>query len=265
MIWYQLVILALLQGLTEFLPISSSGHLILVPVLAGWADQGLAFDVSVHFGTLTAVLVYFRRDIRMLLASSPELLQGRASSPESRLLLALVIATIPAALFGLVMHDWISSNLRTAAVIAVTTAGFGVLLGLTDRFGRREREMTDVSLKDAVLVGLAQALSLIPGTSRSGITITAAMALGFTRTGAARFSFLLSIPIIVLAAGYETYKLVAEGSAVVPELLLVATGLSAIAAYLTIGFFLRVVNTIGMMPFAIYRVLLGAAIFYLLI
>lgn len=264
MIWYQLVILALLQGLTEFLPISSSGHLILVPVLSGWADQGLAFDVSVHFGTLIAVMVYFRSDIQSLLSGTTELLGRKAQSAESRLALALIIATIPAALLGLFMHDWIAANLRTAVVIAVTTAGFGVLLGVADYFGRRQREVTEVTLKDAWLVGLAQALSLVPGTSRSGITITAAMALGFTRTGAARFSFLLSIPIIVLAAGYETYKLIVEGSPIVPELLLVATSLSALTAYLTIGFFLRIVNKVGMMPFAIYRLFLAAAILYLL-
>ncbi len=264
MIWYQLVVLALLQGLTEFLPISSSGHLILVPYLSGWSDQGLAFDVAVHFGTLAAVLLYFRHDVRLLLNGSLELTAGRTNSPESRMALALIVATIPAALLGLVMHDFIVDHLRTAIVIGVTTAGFGVLLGAMDHFGRRQRESSEVTLKDAVLVGLAQALSLIPGTSRSGITITAAMALGFTRTGAARFSFLLSIPIIVLAAAFETYRLISTGSPVTPEVLLIATGLSAVTAYLTIGFFLRVVDKIGLMPFAIYRVILGIGIIYLL-
>ena len=262
MFWIQIVILAIVQGLTEFLPISSSGHLILVPILTGWVDQGVAFDVAVHFGTLTAVMLYFRQDLAKLLAGAGPLLRGDSSQENSRLLLALVIGTIPAALLALVMHDWISAHLRTAVVIAATTAGFGVVLAIVDRLAARHRELPGLKLSDAVVIGLAQCLSLVPGTSRSGITITAGRALGFARSDAARFSFLLSIPIILLAAAYETYKLVTSGAAFAPELIVIGTGISAIVAYFTIGFFLRVVNRIGMMPFAIYRVLLGAVILY---
>ncbi|HEY5655958.1 MAG TPA: undecaprenyl-diphosphate phosphatase [Woeseiaceae bacterium] len=265
MLWFQIVVLAILQGLTEFLPISSSGHLILVPILTGWVDQGVAFDVAVHFGTLTAVMLYFRQDLAKLFAGAGPLLRGDHSGEQSSLLLALAIGTIPTALLALVMHDWISEHLRTAAIIAATTAGFGILLAIVDRYARRQRILSTLKLSDAAVIGLAQCLSLVPGTSRSGITITAGRALGFTRSEAARFSFLLSIPIILLAAAYETYQLVTSGAAFAPELIVMATGISAVVAYFTIGFFLSVVNRVGMMPFAVYRVLLGIAILYFLV
>ncbi len=190
----QVVILAIVQGLTEFLPISSSGHLVLVPALFGWADQGLVFDVAVHFGSLIAVLLFFRKDIRGLLSGSVEVLGGKVKSIESRMALGIALGTIPAALAGLYFVDWIEASLRSPFVIVSTLSGYAVLMALADRLGRRTRDISTIRIKDALLIGVAQALALVPGTSRSGVTITAAMALGFERQDAARFSFLLAVP-----------------------------------------------------------------------
>ncbi len=185
----QLVVLAIIQGLTEFLPISSSGHLVLVPAAFGWSDQGMAFDVAVHLGSLVAVLAYFRSDVAVLLRGGVQVLGGKVATNESRMALAIGLGTIPAAFAGLMLADWIGENLRDPSVIVVTLSGYAVLMQLADRFGRRDRLIKEVSIKDALLIGLAQALALVPGTSRSGVTMTAAMALGFNRTDAARFSF----------------------------------------------------------------------------
>ena len=263
MLWFQIVVLAILQGLTEFLPISSSGHLILVPILTGWVDQGVAFDVAVHFGTLTAVMLYFRQDLAKLFAGAGPLLRGDHSGEQSSLLLALAIGTIPTALLALVMHDWISEHLRTAAIIAATTAGFGILLAVVDRYARRQRILSTLKLSDAAVIGLAQCLSLVPGTSRSGITITAGRALGFTRSEAARFSFLLSIPAIVMAAGYESSKLFGAAQPVQWLPIVLGVSVSAISAYLCIHYFLKLLDRISMLPFVIYRFVLGAGLFVL--
>ena len=260
----QIIILAIVQGITEFLPISSSGHLVLVPYLFEWTDQGLAFDVAVHFGSLVAVCAYFRKDIAALLCGGIQVVNGRLASPESRLALAIVVGTVPAALAGLMFVSWIEQHLRDPAVIVYTLSGYGILMAIADRFSRRERNIADVGLKDAIIIGCAQALSLVPGTSRSGVTITAARMLGFTRQDAARFSFLLSAPVIFLAAGYKLFELLASGVTVAWGQLgfgaLVACGV----AYISIEFFMRVVSRIGLAPFAIYRVILAAIILYAL-
>ena len=191
MTWLQVVVLAIVQGLTEFLPISSSGHLVLVPSAAGWTDQGLAFDVAVHFGSLLAVCLFFRDDIFALLRGTGQLLTLNNQTPESRIALALGIGTVPAAIAGLALAGWIEANLRSPAVIVGTLSGYGILMVLADRFGRRDRNVADVRLRDALVIGCAQALALVPGTSRSGVTISAGRMLGFDRRDAARFSFLL--------------------------------------------------------------------------
>jgi len=260
-----IIVLAVVQGLTEFLPISSSGHLILVPQFLEWRDQGLQFDVAVHFGSLLAVCAYFRHDIAGLFKGSIAILQGQTQTLYSRMTLALALGTIPAAIAGLLLAGWIEENLRSPVVVASTLAGFGVLLAIADRIGRKERVIADVTLRDALIIGIAQAVALVPGTSRSGITITAGLMLGLRRQDAARFSFLLAVPVILLAALYETGKMLMSPAAVAWGDLALAATVSAIVAYLSIEFFMRVVNAIGLLPFAIYRVILAAVILYVLV
>lgn len=261
----QIIILAIVQGLTEFLPISSSGHLVLVPYLFDWTDQGLAFDVAVHFGSLVAVCIFFRKDIASLFAGSVQVVTGNVKTPESRMALAIALATIPAAMAGLLFASWIEQNLRDPSVIVYTLAGYGILMALADRFGRRERSMADVGFKEAFIIGCAQALALVPGTSRSGITITAARILGFERQDAARFSFLLSAPVIFLAAGYKFFELIASGETVAWGQLGLGALVSCVVAYISIEFFMRVVTRTGLAPFAVYRLLLAGAILYALV
>lgn len=254
--------LAILQGLTEFLPISSSGHLVLVPALFGWSDPGLAFDVAVHVGTLVAVLVYFRHELAVMSSAWLRSLTGGGVDADARLAWAVLFGTIPAGLFGLLGKNLIEGHLRSALVIAATTIGFGLLLWLADKYGRHERDEHTLGWRDLIVIGLAQALSLVPGTSRSGITITAGLMLGLERSAAARFSFLLSIPIIALAGGYLTFGLVRSPAHVDWNLLALGALLSAGAAYATIDLFMRFVERMGMLPFAVYRLLLGALILY---
>ena len=261
----QIVVLAIVQGLTEFLPISSSGHLVLVPRFFGWTDQGLAFDVAVHFGSLMAVLLFFRRDIAALLRGGVEVLGARVESVESRMALGIALGTIPAAVAGLLLAGWIEDNLRSPNVIVGTLAGYAVLMFAADRFGRKNRDITSVRIRDALMIGVAQALALIPGTSRSGVTITAAMALGFERQDAARFSFLLAVPVILLATIYELGSLLVADAPVPWAELGIATLISGIVAYLSIEFFMRFVSQIGLLPFAVYRLVLAGVILYVLV
>ncbi len=265
MSWLHIVVLAIVQGLTEFLPISSSGHLVLVPSVLHWGDQGLAFDVAVHFGSLIAVCIYFKSDVAAIVRGGVQLLGWSNKTPESHLALVLGIGTIPAAVAGLMLAGWIEANLRDPAVIVVTLSGYGIVMVLADRFGRRERDITGVRLSDAIWIGCAQALSLIPGTSRSGITISAARALGFRRQDAARFSFLLSVPVILLASAYKGFEMLSGDIAVPWSELGFAALISGIVAYLSIGFFMRVVSRIGLLPFAAYRLVLAAVILYVLV
>ena len=260
----QIIILAIVQGITEFLPISSSGHLVLVPYLFGWADQGLAFDVAVHLGSLAAVCIFFRKDIASLLSGGVQILAGNNKTPESRMALAITLGTVPAAACGLMFASWIEQNLRDPSVIVYTLAGYGILMALADRFGRRERNIASVAYKDAFIIGCAQALALVPGTSRSGVTITAARMLGFERTDAARFSFLLSAPVILLAGGYKFVELIMSGVNVAWGQLALGAVVACIVAYISIEFFMRVVTRIGLAPFAIYRLILAAVILYAL-
>ena len=255
----QSIVLAIVQGLTEFLPISSSGHLILVPRFLGWPDQGLAFDVAVHVGTLAAVVAYFRRDLVEIAYAWLASLKGRPSA-DARLGWAVLLGTLPVGLAGLLFGDVIESALRSPMIIAGTTAGFGALLWLADVKGKRVRDEHTITWRDIIIIGGAQALALIPGTSRSGITMTAALALGLTREGAARFSFLLSIPVIVLAGLVQTRKLVTSDVAVDWASLSIGTVVSAVSAYLCIRWFLAFLERVGMAPFAIYRFVLAVVI-----
>jgi undecaprenyl-diphosphatase len=257
----QIIVLALVQGLTEFLPISSSGHLVLVPRFLGWEDQGLAFDIAVHLGTLVAVLSYFRRDLVTMAGAWARTLAGGPRKGDARLAWAVLLGTVPAGLAGLLFMDAIELYLRSPQVIAATTVGFGVLLWLADRFGAKRRGEYAIGPWTVLVVGLAQALALVPGTSRSGITITAGLMMGLTREGAARFSFLLAIPIILLAGGVKTLDLIGGDVPVDWGVLGLGTLLSALAAYACIHLFLRFVERVGMLPFALYRIALGIGIY----
>lgn len=255
----QIIVLALVQGLTEFLPISSSAHLILVPLLTDWPDQGLAFDVAVHVGTLTAVVVYFRKEIKTMFFAWLASLKGEHTE-DSKLAWAVLIGTIPVGLAGLLFKDYISDELRTPLVIATTTIIFGLLLGYASWTGKRQRDEYSLSWKDIIIIGCAQAVALIPGTSRSGITITAGLMLGLTASAAARFSFLLSIPVIVLAGGVETLDYLKVANMGDMKDLVYGALISAFSAYLCIHFFLMLLEKIGMTPFVIYRLLLGVVL-----
>lgn len=260
----EIIVLALIQGLTEFLPISSSAHLILPSQLLGWQDQGLAFDVAVHVGTLMAVVLYFRQDIFELTKAWFGSLQGQKTS-ESNIAWCIILATIPAGLTGLLLKDFIEENLRSTAVIAGTTIIFGLLLWYADKKASQVKMINEISLKNALIIGVAQALALIPGTSRSGITMTAALMLGYDRKSAARFSFLLSIPIITLAGGYLTLKLITGDELVDWNAIVLGTIMSFISAYACIYLFLKWIETIGMTPFVIYRLILGAILISLMV
>ena len=252
----QLVVLALIQGVSEFLPVSSSAHLVLVgQFVSDWGDQGLAFDAAVHAGTLLAVTIYFRDDLFGLLRAG---LGARPDPAMRRLLLALIVATLPALLVGALAADLIELWTRSPLLIAATTILFGLALGAADRFGARSRALEGLGLRGAVWIGLAQVLALVPGTSRSGITITAGLALGLTREAAARFSFLLSIPIIAAAGGWGFVQGLRDGGQFELGQFAAAAAISGVVAWLTIAAFMAWLQRFGMLPFVLYRLLLGA-------
>jgi undecaprenyl-diphosphatase len=257
-------ILALVQGLTEFLPISSSAHLILAPRLFGWTDQGLAFDVAVHLGTLIAVLWFFHAEIAAIARAWLDAALGREyDRREARLGLAIVVASLPVIVAGLAFEDLIATRLRSPLVIATTTALFGVLLWAADLHKKEVHDEHKLHLGTALLIGVAQALALIPGTSRSGITITAGLALGLSRSAAARFSFLLAIPAIAGASLFETIEIVGSSVPVDWTAITVAVVVAAASAYVCIRLFLGAIDRIGMVPFMLYRLVLSAFLFWI--
>jgi len=268
---FQLIILALVQGITEFLPISSSGHLILVPLLTGWNDQGLMLDVAVHVGTLTAVLVYFARDTKGLFLAGLGAVgfaparRATQNTPYLKLFWALVIGTIPLVIVGGAMvASGTSDTLRSAEVIASTSIFFGVLLYVADKRGGLEKGLDRMAIKPALIIGAAQILALIPGTSRAGITMTAARYLGFGRSDAARFSMLLSIPAIIASGAATALKAIEHAT---PGMWLdagIAALLAAIAAFAAIHFLMSWLKRADMTIFVIYRVLLGLGLFALI-
>ncbi len=258
-----LILLGLLQGLTEFLPVSSSAHLILLPLIAEWQDQGLALDVAAHIGTLIAVIIYFRIDIKNIIGSGVKSVPWHDNNINARLFWFLCFATIPIAVVGFLGHDFIAEYFRDPLIIAVATIFFGLLLWWADKKGKRNRDNETLCLKDIIWIGLAQVLALIPGTSRSGITITAGLILGLNRKAAARFSFLLSIPVIFLAGSYETFLLVRAGDTTDIISFAIVFIFSWLAAWLTISLFLRFIEKTGMLPYVVYRLLLGTILLYL--
>jgi len=266
---WQAAVLALVQAVTEFLPVSSSGHLILLPRILGWSDQGLEFDIATNSGTLIAVMAYFRSDIARMAREFRASFRAseRASNPDARMLWLLAWGTVPAGLAGLVLKEWIGSQGRDPILIAATAIFYGLLLLYADRRTGSAlavpggRDLNELGMRAALLVGCAQALALVPGTSRSGVTITAALLLGFARPAAARFSFLLAIPIgLVLAAKQLADALRGVPLGVAPQTLAIGIAVSAVAGYAVIAFLLDWVRKRSLAPFALYRVALGIAL-----
>ena len=259
----QIIVLSLIQGLTEFLPVSSSAHLILGSKVFSWPDQGLVFDVATHLGTLLAVLVYFRKDLWRML--TPWFGPGKGDEASRKLGLTLIVASIPAIVAGGLLHGWVESALRDIRVIAFSTIGFGLLLWWADARFTRNRQLTDMNMKSGLLIGLAQMLALVPGTSRSGITMTMGRMLGFDADTAARFSFLLSIPIIAAAGAYGVLRMLMHDAAIDWFQFGLAIVLSALAGWLCIAAFLALLQRVGLLPFVIYRLVLGAALLWIAI
>ena len=249
----QLILLSVVQGLTEFLPVSSSAHLVLLSEFLGEEDQGIIFDVGVHFGTLIAALVYFRSDLKKMIIN---LGSHKFLSKENNLTTSLIIAVIPILLSGFLLRDFVNLNLRNSEVIAYATIIFGILL-YTAQLRKGKEDLDSVNLKQALIIGLFQCLALIPGTSRSGITITAGLFLGLSATAASRFSFLLAIPTIGAIALAELIRVSFIDITDNGTELSIALIISFLVAYISIDMFLKLIDRIGFTPFVIYRLLLG--------
>jgi undecaprenyl-diphosphatase len=261
------IILGIVQGLSEFLPISSSGHLILVPALFKWPDQGLSFDVGLHVGTLVALLAYFARDwVRMLSAGLRDLgsngLRLRLHRRESQFLWLLALGSVPAAAVGLFFNSWLEEHVRQPWLIAITLAAVGTAMLLAERFGRRSRGLDSIGKRDAVVIGLAQACALVPGVSRSGATMTAGLWLDLDRDSAARFAFLLGTPAFMGAALLKSKDLSGESSRALGDLAVGAT-VSALVGFAAIHFLMRYLRSRSLLPFVLYRY--GVAAFTLVI
>ncbi len=268
----QAILLALVQGITEFLPISSSAHLILPSQLLGWEDQGLAFDVAVHLGSLVAVVFALRAELIRMTAGSLDAFRQRGMNQELKLVLWVGLGTLPVVFAGFLLKDVVETTLRSALVIATSTIVFGLALLYADRKAPRlapgaavppGRDEFQLKLVDVLVIGFAQCLALIPGTSRSGITMTAALLLGLSRTAAARFSFLLAIPAIAGAATLSLYDLIKLGDPVDWGELAIGFLVAAVAAWLCIRFFLALLERTGFLPYVIYRLLLGTLLLVL--
>lgn len=256
---FQLILVALIQGVTEFLPVSSSGHLILLPGLTGLEDQGQLIDVSVHVGTLAAVVMFFWRDVWDGLSGLPRLLRGKTDTPGSRLALGLVIATIPTVIFGAVLHfTGLSDTLRSITVIGWTMLGFGLVLYWADRLGRNDKQVPDWGVRDAVIMGCWQALALVPGTSRSGITITGARHLGYQRSEAARISMLMSIPTIIASGLLLGTEMAIDADPAIMRDAALAAGLAWLSALAALSLMMRLLRSVSFTPYVVYRVFLGA-------
>ena len=258
---YHILVLAAVQGLTEFLPISSSGHLVLTSRLLGWPDQGLLVDVAVHVGTLFAVMIYFWRDLWFILLGLGRLARGR-SGPGARLAGQLLVATIPVVVVGFLARDLVGGLLRNVELIAWATIGFAVLLWLADQLGMTVRRIEHLGLGNALFIGLMQVLALVPGTSRSGITMTAGRMLGLERAEAARFSLLLSIPTILGAGVLGAFELHQRGDVALDRDVLISVALAFVTGLLAIAVMMRWLRHARFTPFVIYRIVLGAGLLY---
>ena len=262
-----ILVLAAVQGLTEFLPVSSSGHLLLVPFLLGWDDQGRIIDVAMHIGTLIAVLIYFWSDIfamtRAFGRSFRLAATGRPLDKEFWLILKLFVASIPAVIAGLAIEHYFKDGMRSVAIVAWTTIIFGILLYVADKMFMTIRRMEHISFVGAFFVGCFQALALIPGTSRSGATMTAARMLGVERSEAARFSFLMAIPTILGAGLLEGYKVYQSGDLTLVHDAIVGGALAFVFGLAAIAFMMAWLRRASFAPFVVYRLLLGGLLMYL--
>ena len=266
---YQVLVLAIVQSVTEFLPVSSTAHLALAPWLLGWNDPGLTFDIALHLGTLAAIVIYFFRDWVQLFASGFRLPYQRDAelSRNPSLLWLLALATLPAVLAGAVFQRQAEGPWRSPYVIAGMLIAVAVLMYFADKLGRRQRDLGGISLADSLVIGLAQAIAIIPGTSRSGITISAALLRGLDRPAAARFSFLLSTPALAGAAAKALWDLRKQGG-IPPESqlsLLVGLAVSALTGWLVIGLFLRFLRRHSLKLFVYYRIIFGIMVIALAI
>ncbi len=259
----QIIAIAVVQGITEFLPISSSGHLILLPNIMHWPDQGIVVDVMTHLGTLLAVLIYFWRDVWRLMVGALELLKGHVTD-DGKLAVYIVLATIPAVAFGIFLKKLGYTDLeRNVAVVAWNTILYGILMMIADIVGPQQRTIANMTLGAALLIGVAQALALIPGTSRSGVTMTAARFLGFTRPDSARFSFLLAIPATAGAIVFTIGDALASGEGITMDAVYAAI-LTFVAGILAIAFLMNLIRRISFLPFVLYRMVLGGFLLVLL-
>ncbi|MFV0333473.1 MAG: undecaprenyl-diphosphate phosphatase [Tropicimonas sp.] len=264
MTYFHILLVAAIQGLTEFLPVSSSAHLILLPALSHMEDQGLTIDVATHIGTLLAVILYFRADVKMALSGVPDLLRGRMDSPGARLALLLVIATIPVVVVGFVLKlTGLEEAMRSVTVIGWTMLIFGLVLYWADRTGGSEHRAEDWTMKHAWVMGLWQAVALIPGTSRSGITITAARRLGYERSDAARLSMLMSIPTIIASGTLLGLDVIAEGNMALLRDASIAALFAFFAALLALSLMMRLLRSISFTPYVVYRVVLGLVLLWI--
>ena len=261
---YYLLLVAVIQGITEFLPVSSSGHLILLPNLTGMTDQGQAIDVAVHVGTLAAVVIYFWRDVAVGLGGLPRLMRGRVDTPGAKLALLLIVSTIPVIVAGLILKvTGLSDAMRSVAVIGWTMLVFGIVLYWADQKGPVDKTAEDWTMGDAIKMGLWQVLALIPGTSRSGITITGARMMGYARMDAARLSMLMSIPTIVASGLLLGVEVAGEADAGLARDAGIAALFAFGAALLALVLMMRLLRSVSFTPYVIYRVVLGAILIWI--
>ena len=261
MSFFHILLVAIIQGITEFLPVSSSGHLILLPNLTGFADQGQAIDVAVHIGTLGAVVLFFWSDVRSALVGLPRLLSGKIDTPGSKLAFLLIMATIPVILFGITLKlTGLDDAMRSMAVIGWTMLGFGILLWWMDQRGPSEKTAAGWNLRDALIMGVWQAIALIPGTSRSGITITGARHLGYERSDAARLSMLMSIPTIIASGVVLGAEVASNADMQTARDGAIAAAFSFFAALLALKFMMQLLRSVSFTPYVIYRVALGVVL-----
>lgn len=263
-----LFILGLIQGLTEFLPVSSSGHLVLLPYLFGWENQGLEMDVALHVGTLTAVLIYFWADVGLMITHFTRYciggFQGADFDNRVKLAFSLIVATLPAVVIGFLLKKMGLDNIRQVGVIAATSIIFALVLFVADHFSQQKKELNHMTLGRGLLIGFSQAISLIPGVSRSGICISAGLALGFTRVAAARFAFLMSIPSIIGAATLTTYDAIKADNAIIWGDIALGVLFSSLAGIAAIHFMLKFLARHTLNVFVVYRIILGIFIWTLL-
>lgn len=255
---FQLLLIALIQGLTEFLPVSSSGHLILLSSLTKLEDQGQVIDVAVHIGTLGAVVLYFWPDVKIGLLGLPRALTGKTDTPGARLASGLIIATIPAVVFGMILHfTGLSASLRSVTVIGWTVLIFGLVLYWADQTGASQKKLNDWNSKDALIMGFWQALALIPGTSRSGITITGARQLGYNRKDGAKIAMLMSIPTIIAAGTLLGAEVALKADADMARDGAIAAAMAFVAALIALSLMMRLLQSVSFTPYVVYRVILG--------